>query len=248
MGLGLAGGWHPKDWGGCEGLGLCSLCFCPQLPRGCPRAGVAVGAAPRAATTSVQGEPHGHPATHAAWPRGPPTPHGLIQAAPGGRTAPAPRGCPRRWLPAHAGCPVHPSCAPCAGWGGTKSVPSPPKKTLLRCCCWLAQALLISLRAEALPLCVITRLGSCLPSASCRQEPLRPGACCITHPLLSPGRRALGTTAGPCRVMGFHWGTTTAGALMAPPLQRAQALHDVHVAVVQLPNDHCVATKWPLCG
>lgn len=119
---------------------------------------------------------------------------------------------PRRALPA---CPM-----PAAG--STKNFPLP--QNLLRCCRLLVrrvtQALLISLRAEALPLCVITLLGSCLPCASCCAEPLPP--IWLLYDSSSPASQGLG--AGDC----------------GGPARR-------RVTAARLLHNHCWSVGWHLC-
>lgn len=175
------------------------LCFPLRKPegQGCNRSShtrshnISAQQAPWAQPPSL----HLHPMVHMlvpAWPLGAPHParprQGSLRWLRGTGTTEMPAGpflysgaqqrCThlRRCLPTPGPQRTLPARPVPAGGGNIKNSTHP--QVLLRCCCLLVrrvmQALLISLQAEALPLCVITLLGSCLLSASCCAEPLPP--------------------------------------------------------------------------
>lgn len=201
--------------------------------------------------------PHG-PHTHHCLASGCPPPRLALEGLPraaaqrrhcGNASGPTPgSGARQRCMPVHAFAALPaprralPAC-PMPTGGSIKNFPLP--QSLLRCCCllvrWVTQALLISLRAEALPLCVITLLGSCLPSASCCAEPLPP--IWLLNDSSSPASQGLG--AGDCG--GPARRRVTAARLLH---KRCWGVgwHCCCRATARPLDSQCVALAWPMRG
>lgn len=242
MGL-EAGKGHPRA-GGCEGLVLGLLCFLPLLPQGCP--GCSGSRHTRSHNICA-------PPTHALPGHGVPPPHTSLARLPGASCAHkegmelSAHLSAQHSLPACLGAAVRP--VPAVG-GNIKGVPpSPSPTTMLLLACAAGNASPANFPAsEALPLCVIALLGSCLPLqvAAC-------SACVLLASVILASSHSTGTGDGGSAARQSI--TSTAQLLPSAAWRRrcgtaAQLLHrhcPGHCMVMVQPQHSCVTLR-PLHG